>query len=159
MFGKREVRSLERGPVVALFAVILPGCARKLTLVFVFVAINALRELDFVAGILAGRRMTGSARYLLMREHYRIVGFGMIRNSECSRDPTLHRVATLAAAAIGPLEELAAMRIGLVAVCAGVVRDGGLEVRILMAGQAWNVKVLSKQREFRLGVVKCRREL
>ncbi len=88
---------------MALFAAILPRCARELALVFIFVAINALRELDLVAGILAGRGMAGGAGYLLVRERKREGGLGVIRGRERRWDPTLDGVAALASAAIGAL--------------------------------------------------------
>ena len=63
-------------------------------------------------------------------------------------------VAGLAAATVGPHQELTAVRIGLVAVSADIVRDRGLEISAAMAGLAAHLEVLAHQRVLRLGVVK-----
>jgi len=158
MLFERVIRGLESGAVVALLAVVLPGRRSELALVFILVAIDAERKLDFELCVFARRSMAGSALDRSMREDEWEAGLRVIRNGKCGWAPSQDSVATLAAAAIGTLQKLASMRIGLVAVGTCLVGYRRLEVSAGVASHARHIDVLSKQRKLRLRMVECRGE-
>ena len=80
MFDERVVGGLESQACVALFAAIVPWSRRKLPLVFVFVAIQAKSEFDFISSVLACRNMTVCTLFLGMWRDQREAGLGMVRD-------------------------------------------------------------------------------
>ena len=143
---------------MALLATIEPGRGGKLALVLILVAIDAQGVFQPVRGRLAGRRMAIGALHLLMRKHQRELGFGVVGRRISGRLPTIDRVATLAAALVCALNELAAMRIRLVAVRAIGKGDRQIEVGALVAGNAAYLAVFAEQRILCLRVVEVRCE-
>jgi hypothetical protein len=139
---------------MALLAAVTPRGGSELSLVFILVAVNAKRIFDLVLRRLSRRSVAGSALDLGMRKDQGKSGLRVIGNIEGRRAPSLHRVAALASPPIGALEELSAVRIGLVAIGTCVMGDGSLEVSALMAGTAWNSEMFTEQRKVCLGVIK-----
>lgn len=158
VFGQRVVRGLESCSRVTLLATVAPRIGRELTPMLILVAIHAERKLDLVARSLAGRDMAVSALQLAVRRDQRIFGFCVIGNREGGRAPTFYGVAAFAAAAIGALQKLAAVRIGSMAIGAQRVPDRQLEVFALVAGDAGDLHVFAQQRKLRLRVVEARGE-
>jgi len=79
----------------------------------------------------------------------------MIGHRECGGAPALHGVATFAAACVGTLCKLALVRIGFVAIGAGVMRNWSFEIAALMAAGTGNVDVFPKQGKVGLRVIEC----
>lgn len=138
---------------MAFLAAVAPGLARELSVMLILVAIDAGCKLDFVTRVLASGNMALSARYFRMRSHEGKAGFRVIRERKRRRAPTGNRVTAFAAAAVGPLHKLAAMRVGRVAVRACIVSDWSLEVAALVAAHAGHLEMLAKQGERGLRVV------
>jgi len=153
VFRHGVVRLLEGSPIVTLFAAVAPRSCRELALVFVLVAIQALRKLDLVSSIFACRNVARFALHCCMRKSEREFSLSMIRGRESGGLPALHRVAAFASAFVGALKELPAMRIGLMAIGTIVVRDWRLEIARLVTGFAGYLDMLAKQGEVRFGVV------
>lgn len=153
MFCQTETGSLERGPIVTLFAPILPGHPGKLPFVLVFVAVDAKRKLDLESCIVAGWNMTVGTLNRRVRKGQREARFCMVRHRKCGGAPTLHRVARFTFATIRPIRKLPPMRIRFVAVCARIVRQRSFEVRSLVTLLAWDINVLAEQGELRLRMV------
>jgi len=150
------VRTLEGGSVMALLAAVEPGGTRELARVLVLMAIDAERKVDLVTGRLTGWGMAIGALYLGVRGDQRKAGFGMIRDCIRGGNPAVHRVATLASPSVGALQELASVRIWLVAVGAICEGDGRFEIRALVAAQAGDLLVFAQERKARLGVIEGR---
>lgn len=161
MLGQRVVRRPKSGTIVALLAAIAPRFGCELALVLILVAIHTLRKVDLVAGLLASRRMAVGTLHFAVRKHQWEARLGMLGSRIGGRDPALHCVATLATASIGALQELAAVRVGLVAIRTERVFNGRLEIAAFMAGEASHLKVFSLERKVRLRVieVRCERRL
>jgi len=138
---KLEVLNVTAG--VALFATVAPRSGRELPLMFVLVTIHAKGKTDLVARRLSGRSMAVGAFHLCVRRHQGKPGFGVIQHRISGWNPTLHRVATLASAPIGALQELASVRIWAVAIRTVGEGHGRLEIRALVAGKAGDFQVLS----------------
>jgi len=151
--GERVVRGLPGGSGMALLATVLPRIAGKLALVFILVAIDAECKLDFETSVIASGNMAVGALDFCVRRHEREARFGMICRGECGWAPAGYGVAAFAAPAIGALEELAAMRIRIVAIRALSVGDGQLEIAGLVAGEARHIGVFAQERVTRLGVI------
>lgn len=80
MLPEREARCLECCPVVALLAAIPPWVTRELTLMFIAVAVNAGREVDFEFGCRARRHVASSAAHICMRRVEREAGLRVVRD-------------------------------------------------------------------------------
>jgi len=78
MLVECEAGCLESRAVVALLATIAPRSRRELSIVFVLVAIDALRKLQFEYCALTGRRVTRHAFDGRMRECEREAGIRMV---------------------------------------------------------------------------------
>ena len=85
---------------MTLLATVFPWRAGELALVYILVAIDALRKLDLELRFLSCRNVAGGALDLSMWKYQGEAGLGVIRDGECRRAPTLHGVTALAAAAI-----------------------------------------------------------
>jgi len=120
------------------------------------VAIDALRELDLEFRVIARGHMARCTLHRGVRKDQRESRLRVIRNREGRRTPSLHGVAALTLSTIGAMRELAAMRIGLVAIRACIVRYRCLEVRALVTTLAGNLEMLADQRIVRLRVIECR---
>lgn len=68
MFRQSKTRGLERGPIVTLFAAVIPGCTGKLPFVLIPVAINTKCMFDFETGVLSCWNMTLRALHRGMRK-------------------------------------------------------------------------------------------
>lgn len=132
---------------MALFTSILPGFPGKLPFMLILVAIDATGKFDFELSLFPGRHMTTCAGHLLMGKFDGVPSRSMIRYGKRGRAPSLHRVATDALSPIRPLCKLAAMRIRIVTVLAGVVSNRNFEIRSLVAGHAVDLDVLALQRK------------
>lgn len=158
VFCKSVAGGIEGSPGVALFTAIVPWSRRELASVLILMTIDAQAKADFEACILAGRNMAVGAFDLGMRRHKREAGLRMIRRCKRGRSPAFYLVATLATPTVGALQELSAMRIGIVAIRAIGKGYGRLEVGIPMASHTRHFDVFAQQREFRLRVIECRGE-
>ena len=67
-------------------------------------------------------------------------------------------MAALALAAVGTLQELAAVGIGFVTIRAQGVGNRRFEVAAFVTGEALDFKVLAEERKVRFGVIECRCE-
>lgn len=134
---------------MALFAAVEPGSSRKLCFMFILVAIHAEGKLDLVARSLAGGNMAVCALDIGVWGHQREPGFGVVGHRVSGWAPTLHGVAALAPAPVGALEELASVRIGIMAIRAVCKGHGRFEIRGLMARKALHFEVFSQQGIFR----------
>jgi len=138
---------------VAVFTAIIVGCAGELTVVHVFVAVDAIRVFHLVNRVLASGQVT------FIAFHFRVLAVeGVARRSvfldtKQRRFPTLHRVALRALALLGPRLKLAAMCV-FVAVHAVRKRKLFLEVAVDVAGGTADRGVFSEQRILRLRMVK-----
>lgn len=83
VFRERVVRCLECRARMALVATITPGFSGELSLMFVGVAIDALREFDLEPGTRASRHMTRGALHLGMRKREWESSLGMVRDGKC----------------------------------------------------------------------------
>lgn len=155
---QRVAGGLEGRSRVALLATVAPGLCRKLALVLILVAIHAEGKLDLVASLLASRNMAVGALDLGVGRDKREAGLGVIGRRISRWAPALNRVATLASAAVGALQELPLMRIGLVAIRAIDVRNRDFEIGALVAGHTRHFNVLAQQRELGLRVIEGRGE-
>lgn len=153
MLVQGVTRGLESGCIVALLAAIAPGRPSKLPLMLVLVAVDALRKFDFEFRLFARRDVTRFAFDGRVREGEWETGLCVIGNGEDGGIPTLHGVAAFATAAISALGELPLVRIGLVAVSAGVMRNRRFEIAALVTAYARNIDMLALQREVCFGVV------
>jgi len=77
---KREAGRLERCPVVALIAAIAPWVTCELALMFIAVAVNAVRELDLEFRRSTRRYMASGASHFCMLEVERETGACMVRD-------------------------------------------------------------------------------
>ena len=152
VLGERKRCRLESLERVALLALIQPGCSGELCLVLVVVAVHAAGELDFVERVFSLRDMALAAFEFRVFAFERVCGGGMRLHIELGRLPAVDVVAGRALAAIGPLHELAIVRV-FVAVHALGERQFFLEVAIGVAGNALHGLVLAEQRVLGLGVI------
>lgn len=152
---QRVVGGFPRRSRVALLALVQPRRRRKLSLVLILVAIQALRIRQFVYGLFLRRLVALRAFHLVVRHHQGEPGPRMFGSRVRRRLPALHRVAAFALASIRPFQELPAMLI-LVAIAAKLVFDRLLEIRGLVARNATYILVLAQQGKRRLGVVELR---
>lgn len=153
VLGECVVCRLKGRPCMALLASVPPRRARKLPLVFIGVAIHALRELDFELRILARGHVALGTLHTGVREDQREPSLRVVGGGEGGWTPSLDRVTTLALSAIGAEHKLASMGIGLVAIRACIVWNRGLEVGPLVTTFAGNFKVLADQRVIGLRVI------
>jgi hypothetical protein len=130
-----------------------PGWTRKLPLMLICVAIDTTGKLDFESGRLACRCVARCALDDRMRKGQWEAGLRMIGNRERGRAPALNSVAAFASAFIRTRKELAAVWIGLVAVCAGSVGNWCFEIASCVAGQAGYVSMFAEQRKACLRMV------
>ncbi len=155
-------RDVERRGLVALlavttFAAVQVWGPRKLLLVRILMTVVAARELDLEKRVLTGGRVTlrtGDHGVLPPQRKCCQIVFceGELRLFE-----SVERVATLALTAVCPARKLPTVRVR-VTVCAGVVRNGLLEVTPLVAVEALHFLVLAHQRKLGDEVVEVSRE-
>jgi len=138
---------------MAAIAFIQQRRACELRAVSVLVAINAQRKFDFELRGRAGRDVALRAGDLRVGAFQRVSAGCMFLDGERRGLPAFHRVAAFALAAIFSLQELAAVRIRLVAVCAQRVRHRLLEVAALVTFGAVHAFVFSAKREAGLVVI------
>ncbi len=138
---------------MALLAAVTPGIAGELALMFICVAVRTARELEPEPRILACWNVTRCARHLCMRKDQRKPCLCVVGDGKYRWAPALHRVAALAASAVGALRKLPAMRIRLVAVSACCMRNGRLEISPLVARNAEHILMFAEQRESGLRVI------
>jgi len=153
-----ESRGVKGGLVVALLTTVEVRCAGELIAVHVLMAGDATGDFDFEYGCAAGRHMTLRAGHFGMLRKQRkrggfVIGDGILRRLEA-----IHGVAGFAAAAVDSRQELPVVWIGLMAVGAHTVGDGGLEVSTAMTDITTDFKVLSSKWVLRPGVVELRHE-
>lgn len=141
------VGGFEAEASMAALALVSPWFRRELALVFVLVAIDALRRANLVADHFVNGVVALLTLDLSVRSNQRECGFGVFRDSKGRRGPALDSVAALAFAAVRIIEKLTTVRFGLVAVGAKRVGDGCFEVAALVAGVAGNCGVFADQRE------------
>lgn len=79
----------------------------------------------------------------------------MVRNRECRRGPALNGVAAFASAPVRACEELSAVRIGLVTIGAGCVRDERFEIAAVVTLEAGNLDVFAEQGKLCFCVIEC----
>lgn len=128
MLLDRIAGRLECCPVVALLAAIAPWLTRELAFMFVSVAVGTGRELDLEFRCCARRYVASGAADLCMRKVEREGGLRVVRDRKRRWAPALHSVAAFAPAAVCAFRKLAAVRIGLVAVGAMLVRNWRLKI-------------------------------
>ena len=125
----------------------------ELCRVFVGVTVGAALELHFEQSVLPFRDMALSTFQPRVSTLQRVGTQGVLLHGEQGRLPALHRVAGGALSTIGAFRELAAMRIGLVAIHALLESDWLFEVPIGMALGAIDEDVLALKRVPSLRVV------
>ena len=141
--------------VMALFAAVQIRRAGELGIVIVLVAIRALREFDLVQRLPALGNMTFATleRCVLARER---IGRLLMRLRVKQRWlPAVDGVAGSTFAAVGPIGELAGVRV-FVAIGALGKFQGPLEIAVCMTEQAVDRLVHAEQRILRFGVIEIR---
>lgn len=154
VLGQREPDRLERLNGVAVLAAIPMRRAGELAAVDVFVAARAVRLLDHEHGVRTARDVALGAGHFYVPAFERVGCGGMQFHSEQGRFPRLLVVAFRAGDAGFARLELAAMRIGRMAILAQQVRRGEFEIRLAVALFAVQGLVLPGQGELRFGMVK-----
>ncbi len=155
---KREGGRMERGLGVALLTAVQIRRARKLSAVRVLVAIHAGGELHLENCGTPGGKVTLCARDARVFGAQRKSCLAMVGDRELRGLETFDGVAAFAASAVSTLGELAAVRIGPMAIGAVLVRQRGFEVGLLVAAAARHVSVFTDQRILGRGVIEARRE-
>jgi len=153
MSGQCERRGLVSLQRVAALTGVEIWSRRELSIVLVFVAIDATRELDFKQGVFAFRDMTLGTLHSEVFPFERIGGGRVIFRRKGRGFEAVDGVASGALRSLRLLGELAIMRVGLVTIHAGSKRDGLFEISTGMAKRAVHDHVLSLQRVLRLGVI------
>lgn len=157
MLGDRIGGRLESRDRVALLALILVRLRRELPAMRIFVAIRALRKGDCVASAGSGWDMAGRAgnRSVLALQR---VGYSCVfLYTEGCGFPSLHRMASAAFAFILAGSELPSVGIRRMASGARRERHRLLEICLGVALGAFDLRVLSKQRELCLRMIELLR--
>lgn len=153
MLRDRVRGRLEPSQGMALLAPIPVRRPRKLPFMRILVAILALREANLVAGGCSGRHMAFVAGDSGMLAIQPIPGRGMHLYVKERRLPSLDRMAFGALPLLLPSGELAAMRVGSMAIRAFHEGNRPLKVSSVMAFQAVHLSVLSEERILCLRVI------
>ncbi len=151
---ERVICTLEGCAGVALLTAVAPWNAGELAGMLILVAINTEQILQLELCLFACRDMAGGARHCRMRKDQGKASLRVIRKRECRGAPARDGVTTFAAATVGALQKLSPVRIGLMAICAGVVGNRRLKVSTLVTRQAWDIQMFTEQRKVCLRVVK-----
>ena len=138
---------------VALLAAVQVGRRGELSLVLVFVAVPAARELDLVQRVSALGDVTLRALHGGVLGFERVSGRRVLFHAKFRRFESFHGVTRGAFPTISPLDELAFMLV-LMAIHALLEGDRLLEIAAPMALQAIDTLVFPDQRVLGLGVVK-----
>lgn len=153
MLLDRVAGCFECRPIVALLAAVAPRLTRELALMFIAMAVNAGRELDFEFRCGSRQCVASSAANIGMRKIERETGLRMIRDRKCRRAPALHRMAAFATTAILTFCKLSAVRIWFVAVGALLMWNRRFEISSGMTTQTLNIEMFPEQWETGLRVI------
>jgi len=155
VFGQSEGGGFVSFEVMAAFASVEIRCRGELTCVLVRMTISATFELHLEQCVFAFRDVALGAFQTCMSALQRVRARSMFLDSECRRLPSVHVMARGALSAIGPLGELATVRIGLVAIHALLESQRLFEISASVALGTIDAGMLSFQRELRLGMVEA----
>lgn len=149
---------MKGGLVVALLATVEVGSASELAFVYVLVAIDACGRLNLEYRGAAFRNMALCALHIgVLLPQRKRCGF-VVSHRVLRRLKAVNRMAGFTFAPIGALQELSAVRIGLVTIGAEFERDRSLEIAAAVAGVTAHVEMLSQKWVFGLGMIKLSHE-
>lgn len=154
----RVASHFEGGPIVALLALILPRCPRKLAFVLILVAIDAECIFHLEARVFSRRNMAGRAWHFGMGKGKCKSRFPVISHREDRWRPSLHCMTALTLSSVGAFRELPAVRIRLMTICTELMRNWALEISACVTIQAANLLMLALEGKLRFRMVECRSE-
>lgn len=157
VLGNRKCRAMKVLYGVAVFAAILVGRGGKLFVVRILMAIRASRELHFVDGVFARRRMAFVTSDGRMFPLERIMRCRVLLNAKLRRLPACDRVALRTLSLARPRLELPFVRIGGMAIRALGKGQRLLEIASGVAVAASNFQMHSQKRIFCFRVVELHR--
>jgi len=142
---ERKRRRAESMDGVTVFATVLAGRPRELSLMDVSVAILAGRQFNLVKRVEAGRNMALYAGRVGVFPLQRIISAGMFGHAKGGGFESIQGVARRAIASVLSRQKLAVVRVGMT-VQAAVERQGQVEVSALVAGLATHRRMLPLER-------------
>lgn len=146
--------AVKGGLVVASLTTVEVRGSSKLAVMDVLMTVEALRCLDPEYRGTSCRYMTfftGNIRVFCAQWE---AGLAVVGNRELCRLEAVDRMARIASAAVRTSKELSVVGVWLMAIGAGGVRYGRLEVSIVMARLAGDIKMFTFERVFRFAVIK-----
>lgn len=154
MLGDGEERAVEVRYGMAILATIPIKSGGKLSVVSVLVAIHAVREFNFVNGVLASGQMALGTLHSYVLAFQGVLRGGMFFYAKERRLPAIHGMAFGAFAFLRPCVELSAVRVWFVTVHAVFERNWLLEISTEMARGTADHRMLPEQRILGLRMIK-----